>query len=61
MPAAFDVPDAFILAVVLVESEFVHHPLHLLSPAPIFGPEPDLNEVFRASSAEAIKRAASRR
>ena len=61
MLAAFNVPDAFILAIVLVESEFVRRPLHLLNPAPVFGPEPGLNEVFRAIPAEAIKREASGR
>jgi hypothetical protein len=60
MLAAFNAADAFILAVVLVEGEFVHHPLYLPNPAPIFGPEPGFNEVSRAISAEAIKRAASR-
>ena len=33
----------------------------LLNPVPVFGPEPGLNEVFRAIPAEAIKRAASGR
>ena len=60
MLAAFNVADAFILAVVLVEGDFVHHPLYLPNPAPVFGPEPGFNEVSRAISAEAIKRAASR-
>ena len=58
MLAAFNAPDAFILAVVLVEGEYVHHPLYLPNPAPVFGPEPGFNEVSRAISAEAIKRAA---
>ena len=60
MLAAFNAADAFILAVVLVEGEYVHHPLYLTNPAPVFGPEPGFNEVSRAISAEAIKRAASR-
>ena len=60
MLAAFNAADAFILAVVLVEGEYVHHPLYLRNPAPVFGPEPGFNEVSRAISAEAIKRAASR-
>ena len=60
MLAAFNAADAFILAVVLVEGDFVHHPLYLRNPAPVFGPEPGFNEVSRAISAEAIKRAASR-
>ena len=60
MLAAFNAADAFILAVVLVEGEFVYHPLCLRNPAPVFGPEPGFNEVSRAISAEAIKRAASR-
>ena len=60
MLAAFNAADAFILAVVLVEGAYVHHPLYLRNPAPIFGPEPGFNEVSRAISAEAIKRAAGR-
>ena len=33
----------------------------LLNPVPVFGPEPGLNQVFRAIPAGAIKHAASRR
>ena len=50
-------PHHICLAVVLVEGAFVHHPLYLRNPAPVFGPEPGFNEVSRAISAEAIKRA----
>ena len=57
MLAAFNAADACILAVVLVVGEFVHHPLYLPNPAPVFGPEPGFNDVSRAISAEAIKRA----
>ena len=57
MLAAFNAAESFILAVVLVEGAFVHHPLYLPNPAPVFGPEPGFNEVSRAISAEAIKRA----
>ena len=60
MLAAFNAAEAFILAVVLVEGEYVHHPLYLPNPAPVFGPEPGFNEVSRTISTEAIKRAASR-
>ena len=59
MLAAFNAADSYILAVVLVEGEFVHRPLYLPNPAPVFGPEPGFNEVSRAISAEAIKRAVS--
>ena len=48
--------------------DLVHHPpggnadrASLLNPVPVFGPEPGLNEVFRATPAEAIKRTASGR
>ena len=61
MLAAFNAADSFILALVLVEGTYVHHPLYLPNPAPVFGPEPGFNEVSRAISAEAIKRAASGR
>ena len=57
MLAAFNAADSFILAVVLVDGAFVHRPLYLPNPAPVFGPEPGFNEVSRAISAEAIKRA----
>ena len=60
MLPAFNAADAFILAVVPVEGEFAHHPLFLRNPAPVFGPEPNFNDVLRAISAEAIKRAVSR-
>ena len=58
MLAAFNTADSFILAVVLVEGGFVHQPLYVPNPAPIFGPEPGFNEVSRAISAEAIKTSA---
>ena len=47
-------------SVVLVDGAFVHHPLYLPNPAPVFGPEPGFNEVSRAISAEALKRAVRR-
>ena len=58
MLAAFNAAESFILAVVFVETGFVHAPLYLPNPAPIFGPEPGFNEVSRAISARAIKAAA---
>ena len=61
MLAAFNTADSFILAVVLVEGGFVHQPLYVQNPAPIFGPEPGFNEVSRAISAEAIKTSAQQR
>ena len=61
MLAAFNAAESYILAVVLVDGTFVHHPLYLPNPAPVFGPEPGFNEVSRAISAEAIKRAAASR
>ena len=60
MLAAFNTAESYILAVVLVDGAFVHHPLYLPNPAPVFGPEPGFNEVSRAISAEAIKRAVRR-
>ena len=61
MLAAFNTGDSFILAVVLVEGGFVHQPLYVPNPAPIFGPEPGFNEVSRAICAEAIKTSAQKR
>ena len=58
MLAAFNAADSFILVVVPVEGEFVYHPPCLPNPAPVFGPEPEFNEVSRAIAADAIKRAA---
>ena len=57
MLATFNAAESFILAVVLVDGAFVRHPLYLPNSAPIFGSEPRFNEVSRASSGEAIKRA----
>lgn len=48
MLAAFNAADSFILAVVLMDGAFVHHPLYLPNPTPVFGPEPGFNEVSRA-------------
>ena len=62
MLAAFNAADSFILAPVLVEGAYVHHhPRRPPSSAPISDPEPGFNEVSRAISAEAIKRAANGR
>ena len=57
--APFNAADSFILAVVLVDGALVP-PLYLPNPAPVFGPEPGFNEVSRAISAEALKRAVRR-
>ena len=40
------------------KGEFIDHPPCLPNPAPVFGPEPEFNEVSRAIAADAIKRAA---
>ena len=58
MLAALNGADAYILAVVLVDGAFVHKPLYLPNPAPVFGPEPGFNEVHRAISTKAITAAA---
>ena len=58
MLAALNGADAYILAVVLVDGTFVHKPLYLPNPAPVFGPEPGFAEVSRAISVDAIKQAA---
>ena len=58
--APFNAADSFILAVVLVDGALAHRPLSLPNPAPVFGPEPGFNEVSRAISAEALKRALRR-
>ena len=58
MLAALNGADAYILAVVLVDGTFVHKPLYLPNPAPVFGPEPGFNEVHRAISTKAITAAA---
>ena len=59
MLAALNGADAYILAVVLVDGTFVHKPLYLPNPAPVFGPEPGFAEVSRAISVGAIKQAAA--
>ena len=48
MLAALNAAGSFILAAVLVEGGFVHRPLYVLNPAPLFGAEPGFNEVHRA-------------
>ena len=58
MLAALNSADAYILAVVLVDGGFVHKPLYVPNPAPVFGPEPGFNEVHRAISTKAITAAA---
>ena len=58
MLAAFNSGDAFILAAVLVEDGFVHRPLYVPNPAPLFGAEPGFNEVHRAISVASIRAAA---
>ena len=58
MLAAFNAGDAYILALVPVDRAFVHKPLYLPNPAPVFGPEPGFAEVSRAISVDAIRRAA---
>ena len=58
MLAALNGADAYILAVVVVDGTFVHKPLYLPNPAPVFGPEPGFAEVSRAISVDAIKQAA---
>ena len=57
MLTAFNAADSLILAVSLMEGRFVHHPLYLPSPAPVFGLEPGFDEVSRAIAVNAIKRA----
>ena len=57
MLTAFNAADSLTLAVSLVEGEFVHHPLYLPDPAPVFGLEFGFGEVSRVIAADAIKRA----
>ena len=57
MLAALNAANSFILAVVLVEGGFVHRPLYIPNPAPLFGAEPGFNEVHRAISVASIKAA----
>ncbi|MYE02968.1 MAG: DUF3883 domain-containing protein, partial [Alphaproteobacteria bacterium] len=58
--AALNAADSFILAVVLVENGFVHQPLYVRNPAPIFGAEPGFNEVHRTITVASIRAAANR-
>ena len=58
MLAALNAAESFILAAVLVEGGFVHQPLYVPNPAPLFGAEPGFNEVHRAISVASIKAAA---
>ena len=60
MLAALNAADAFILALVLVEAGHVHQPLYVPNPGPLFGAEPEFNEVHRAISVESIQAAARR-
>ena len=60
MLAAANAGEAFVLAVVLVEAGYVHRPLYVPNPAPLFGPEPGFNEVHRAISVASIQAAADR-
>ena len=58
MLSALNAQDSSILAVVLVEEGFVHQPLYVPNPAPLFGAEPGFNEVHRAISVASIRAAA---
>ena len=58
--AALNAADSFILAVVLVENGFVHQPLYVRNPAPVFGAEPGFNEVHRTITVASIRAAANR-
>ena len=60
MLAALNAGESFILAAVLVEDGFVHPPLCVQNPAPLFGAEPGFNEVHRAISVASIKAAAQK-
>ena len=57
MLAALNAADAFFLALVLVEADHVHQPLYVPNPGPLFGAEPEFNEVHRAISVESIQAA----
>ena len=56
MLAALNAAESFILAAVLVEGGFVHQPLYVPNPAPLFGAEPGFNEVHRAISVASIRK-----
>ena len=58
MLAALNAAESFILAVVFVAEGLVREPLYVPNPAPIFGSEPNFNEVSRQISAKALKAAA---
>ena len=58
MLAALNAGESFILAAVLVEDGFVHQPLYVPDPSPLFGAEPGFNEVHRAISVASIMAAA---
>ena len=58
MLTAFNASGSLNLAASLLEGEFVHHPLHLPNPAPVFGLEPGFDEVSRAIAADVIRRVA---
>ena len=60
MLVAWNAGDAYTLAVVLVEGGIVYSPIYLRDPAPIFGAEPEFNEVHRAISVKSIREAAER-
>ena len=57
--AALNAADSFILAVVLVENGFVHQPLYVRNPAPLFGAEPGFNEVHRTITIASIRATAN--
>ena len=58
--AALNAADSFILAAVLIENGFVHQPLYVRNPAPLFGAEPGFNEVHRTITVASIRAAADR-
>ena len=59
MLTALNAAESYFLAVVLVDGGSVRRPLYLRNPAPIFGSEPNFNEVARQISTRALKAAAS--
>ena len=58
MLAALNAGNSYILAVVFVEGGIDHPPIYVQNPAPIFGSEPEFNEVHRAISVKSIREAA---
>ena len=54
MLTAFNAEDAYVLAVVPIESGFTHEPVYVRNPTSLFGAEPTFTEVSRNFSLSKI-------